>query len=109
MIGARSGGDASAASASAADSDDTGAGDCRAFSSAAVSTEASAYPTRAPASAKAFENVRSTITPSSMRPTAPGSPLNSQYASSTATGPAPARGSTAPPAFFVRPHNVTTG
>ena len=57
-----SGGEASAATASAAESVDTGAGACRAFSSAASSREASAYPMRAPASANAFENVRSTIT-----------------------------------------------
>src|SRR6266446_5481681 len=109
MVGPRSGGDPSAPSASAAESEETGAGACRASSSAATSTDASAYPTRAPASAKAFENVRSTITPSSRRPTAPGSPLNSQYASSTASGRAAGSGSSAPVGLFGRQQNVSTG
>ncbi len=42
IAGVTSGGDASAATASAAESDETGAGACRAFSSAASSREASA-------------------------------------------------------------------
>src|SRR3954453_23274844 len=95
--------------ASAADSDEMGAGACRAFRSAAVSKEASAYPTRAPASAKAFENVRRTSTPASSRPTAPGSPVNSQYASSTTSGRAAGSGSRAPVGLFGRQQKGSTG
>ena len=57
-------------SASSAEIPEIGCGAWRRFSSAAVSTSASAYPTRAPASAKDFENVRMTTTPSSISPTA---------------------------------------
>src|SRR5207253_8201310 len=105
--GATSGGEASAATASAADSDVTGAGACRAFSSAASSREASAYPTRAPASAKAFEKVRSTITsPSSIS----GSAVSlqySKYASSTTSGRASGSGGSSPSGLFGRHVNVS--
>ena len=53
----------------------TGHGAWRAFSSRAVSASAIAYPTRALASANAFENVRITITPSSIS----GSAVSPQY------------------------------
>ncbi len=79
------------------------------FSSAATSADASAYPTRAPASANAFENVRMTITPSSMSPAAPSSSQNSTYASSTTSGRAAGSGSSEPVGLFGRQQNVSTG
>ena len=103
-----SGGDASAATASAAESVVTGAGAWRAFSSAAVSSEASAYPIRAPARPKAFENVRSTITPSSSSGTAV-SPQYSKYASSQTSGRASGSGRSSPSGLFGRQVNVSTG
>ena len=100
--GVTSGGEASAAAASAADSDVTGAGAWRAYSSCASSRDESAYPTRAPARANAFENVRSTITsPSSISGNAV-SPQYSKYASSTTSGRATGRSGSSPSGLFGR-------
>ena len=64
---------------------------------------------RAPARAKIFENVRTTTTPSSMRPTAPGSCAYSKYASSTTSGRADGSGTSSPVGFAGRQQNVMTG
>jgi hypothetical protein len=63
---------------------------------------------RAPANAKIFENVRSTITPSSSSGTAVR-PLYSKYASSTTSGRAAGSGSSAPVGLFGRQAKVRTG
>ncbi len=86
-----------------------GAGAWRAFSSPATSREARAYPTRAPASAKAFENVRSTITPSSISGTVAVSPQNSKYASSQTSGRPSGTARSAPSGLLGRQVNVSTG
>src|SRR6266849_1247457 len=63
---------------------------------------------RAPASAKAFEKVRITTTPSSMSPTAL-SAAYSTYASSTTSGRASGSGGKSPRGLPGRQQNVTAG
>ena len=63
---------------------------------------------RAPASAKTFENVRRTITPSSSSGSAV-SPPYSKYASSTTSGRASGSGPSAPVGLFGRQAKVSTG
>ena len=85
-----------------------GWGACRRFSSAAVSSSAIAYPTRAPARPNAFENVRRTTTPLSICSTTV-SPAYSKYASSTTSGRASGRSTRAPVGLCGRQQNVSTG
>src|SRR6266542_1234863 len=75
----------SAASPAAWVSDDTWYGRRTRFTSPATSGDTSPYPRRAPASANALENVRSTATFSKEPATADVLPPNSMYASSTTT------------------------
>src|SRR5579884_3945762 len=63
---------------------------------------------RAPASAKAFENVRMTITPSSSSGSAVSPPEYSKYASSTASGRAAGISGRSPYGLPGRQRNVST-
>ena len=64
---------------------------------------------RAPASPNAFENVRTTTTPSSISPTAVSPPEYSKYASSTTSGRASGSGGRSPNGFPGRQQYVSTG